>query len=465
MHSAARRMLIGVILSLALLAQPANAGTGGPAEPAGADTVIWYELTPVVVDPEVVQNVALVVQTSGGPIDGVQVRLANGSTVSLNNNGGGLFSTVLTHAQVLFGYAADDYNHNFIGYMDLLDGADVLGTYNSFINVADERVAAAPLFSLAGDMQATSHVVNIRVPAMNAASPNVISATTRFYDIFPDDYDFLNVIFVPERPANRTHTVIFNLTAGIGLGYVNFTASYGSGGNLLGLNQYPITSLFDLAETASVHEFGHQWINYLDLPELASGGAHWPLSSLARGIMGFSGDGGQGLNFPYDLVPLGGGDYGLLSTSRPPVFNDLELYLMGMLAPGEVGEHFVFDNQNQVPCHACILNGPVTTFTMEDVIDLHGPRAPNYLTAQHQFRVATIVATRNRLLNAREMAFFTYMAKRASLTMPVPYSAGLAKGITYPFYAATRGVGCLTSRLVYTPDDGCYAVYLPVVEQ
>jgi hypothetical protein len=102
-------------LSLAVLAQPANAGPDGPAQPTGADTVIWYEMTPVVVDPNVVQDVALEVQTSGSPIDGVKLRLANGGIVMLNNNGGGLFSTVLTHAQVLFGYAADDYNHNFNG--------------------------------------------------------------------------------------------------------------------------------------------------------------------------------------------------------------------------------------------------------------------------------------------------------------------------------------------------------------
>ncbi len=458
-------LALALVLGLTLLfGQPALAAPTGPAAPQGASLVRWFELTPVVVDPSFVQSVALVVNTNGAGIDDAQLRLANGSTVALTSNGLGQFSTTLTHAQVLFGYAADDYNHNFIGYLDILDGVVTLGTYNMFINVADERVPAVPVFSLASDMQASPHVVNIRLPGMDASNPSAPNATNRFYEVFADDYDFVNVIFVPERPANRDHTVIFNAVTGIGLSAIDVTAAYGSDGNVLGLNRYPITSYFDLADTSSVHEFGHQWINYLQVPpSLINSGAHWPLSSLARGIMGYSGAGGQGLNFPFDMTPIGGGDYLLAATTRPPVFNDLELYLMGMLPGGSVGNHYVFTNQNQVPCAGCTLEGPTTPVTLASITVGHGARVPNSVNAQHQFRVATIVVTRNRLLNAREMAFFTYMARRASLTIPVPYSSGLFKGTTYPFYAATRGVGCLTTALIYSASEGCYSVYAPLV--
>lgn len=461
---ARRGWLWALALSLAVgMGQPALAAPTGPAAPQGASPLIWYEMTPVAVRPDFVQSVALVVKTLGGNINGAQLRLISGTTIGLNDNGLGLFSTTLTHAQVLFGYAADDYNHNFIGYLDILDDAVTLATYNMFINVADERVPAVPVFTLAGDMQASPNVVNIRLPSLDAANPSAPSATNRFYDVFADDYDFVNVIFVPERPANRDHTVVSNAVTGIGLSAVDATATYGSDGNLLGLNRYPITSYFDLAETGSVHEFGHQWINYIDVPAvLFNSGAHWPLSSLARGIMGYSGAGGQGQSFPFDLTPVGGGDYLATLTTRPPVFNDLELYLMGMAPAGSVGSHFVFNNQNQVPCAGCTLDGPVTTVTLANITAHHGARVPSYAAAQHQFRVATIVATRNRLLNATEMAFFNYMAARANLTAPVHYSLGLLKGVTYPFYAATGGVGCLTSKLLAVPDEGCYAIYLPL---
>jgi hypothetical protein len=178
--------------------------------------------------------------------------------------------------------------------------------------------------------------------------------------------------------------------------------------------------------------------------------------------MGYSGTGGEGLNFPFDLTPLGGGNYRLDPSTRQPVFNDLELYLMGMLPASGVSSQFVFNNQSQTLCSGCTLTGPVTTVTIANIQSMHGTRVPSYASAQHTFRVATIIMTRNRLLTAREMAFFNYMAARASLTVPVPFSVGFSNGITYPFYAATRRVGCLVSNVIYSPQVGCYDTFMPL---
>jgi hypothetical protein len=37
-----------------------------------------------------------------------------------------------------------------------------------------------------------------------------------------------------------------------------------------------VPSFFDMGETGSIHELGHQWINYLSLPILKQGTPHWP---------------------------------------------------------------------------------------------------------------------------------------------------------------------------------------------
>jgi len=62
--------------------------------------------------------------------------------------------------------------------------------------------------------------------------------------------------------------------------------------------------------------------------------------------MGISLAGGVGGRFPFELVPEGE-NFRLRSQVDPePVFNDLELYLMGLLRPEDVGDHFVFNDQD-----------------------------------------------------------------------------------------------------------------------
>ena len=43
---------------------------------------------------------------------------------------------------------------------------------------------------------------------------------------------------------------------------------WGSQARLQGIIFFPIDAYFDLGETGAVHEVGHRWINFLDLPSL-----------------------------------------------------------------------------------------------------------------------------------------------------------------------------------------------------
>ncbi len=102
-----------------------------------------------------------------------------------------------------------------------------------------------------------------------------------------------------------------------------------------GISVFPISSFFDGAEASYQHELGHQWINFLNGTPFEIGVPHWPLSSVASGVMGISLAGGVGGRFPYKLIPEGP-NYRLELITGQPVFNDLELYLMSLLPADSV---------------------------------------------------------------------------------------------------------------------------------
>jgi hypothetical protein len=316
---------------------------------------------------------------------------------------------------------------------------------NAFINVADETVPIVQPEHVSDDLQVTTHLANILVADRLPQNLDLAQVARRFYQSYPDAYDFLNIVSIPGYTANRFHFSTRNDVQGIGLQIHNNSGSYGSAGRLQGISRFPIASLFDMAERAGIHELGHQWIAFLDVGGLRPGRPHWPPSTLARGIMGFSigGQGGQGGNFPFTVASLGGGEYRLDPGDPGDEYNDLELYLMGLLPASSVGSHVVLEDK--APCGGCVYKG--TTLTVQDVIAAHGARVPAYPNAPNRFTMATILVSMDRLLSPREMSFFEYMAAHGEATTPVTYSSGFAKGTAKPFVVATGGRGTLVTAL------------------
>ncbi|MCA1553815.1 MAG: hypothetical protein LC737_05510, partial [Chloroflexi bacterium] len=279
--------------------------------------VVYFQVTPLVVDPSVNEPVQFQF-TSDGTVTSMQLALSTGVTVTLSPVGN-VFSTTLTHAQVLNGYSASSYQHHLVGRLHVHVGGTDVGPFGVFVNVKDDQVpdVSSTLggcvtfpFRLCGYKQ-SAHVVNLWMPTLDPANPSVISVTQRFYQYYGDDYDFLSIIFVPERYANRYHVITKNNVSGIGLGFTDNTATYGSGGRLLGFTEYPLSTYFDMASQASLHEIGHQWINYLRSNELRGVTPHWPISSLAYGMMGWQDASGEGLQFPWTFTPIGSDRYQL----------------------------------------------------------------------------------------------------------------------------------------------------------
>lgn len=422
----------------------------------GDPTVVYYRFTPMVVPQAGGVSVTLEVKTANAP-SAVSLELASGGgPVSLVDDGSGvdaaagdgIYSIALPASDVLYGFAADDVNRNFVGYLRLYQGGTQVGQWNLFVDVLTPDIPSVTIRNVSPSMQYSDHLVNV-VDATFFTTKDLQQVAQAFYAHFPDAYDFLNIIYEVPHPANRNHFIIQNNVANIGIPLGGNPAAWGSAGRLLGRTEFPIPTMFDGASPAYAHELGHQWINALTVPPLNLAGPHWPLSDLAADIMGWGqGPNTQGLTFDFDLVPSGS-DYLLVAKSGPKVYSDLSLYLIGLAPASEVGDHFVFDNQSQTPLAGGTLLGPVTTVSMSAVIAALGPRMPAYAAARKKFRMATILVSRDGLVSPEVMRHYDYFSARAEGTAAVSFADGFEKGLSNPFSPATQGRGVLDTRIMH----------------
>jgi len=412
---------------------------------AGAQTIIWNKFDPMAVRTDRTASVTLEVQTTG-TLSAMRLDYANGGSLTMSQSSPGHWTASVPAAKLLDGYASDDVNHNFVGFIRLLasDGS-TLATYNSFIQVLDDRVPAVTIKTLGGNARATTRILNLFRPGIDA--DHVQQAAQQFYGYYHDDYDFLQILFVePSYPQNRYHFEVRNDVDGIGVTKFNSAPAYGSAGKLQGITVYPVDFFFDAGETAFSHELGHQWVLFLKNSALLPG-PHWPPSTMARGVMGFNIPGSSvGGDFPYDVTAVTATTARVTDSPVTKEFSDFDLYLMGLLPASAVAPGIIVQG---TPCSGCVL--PSSTLTINDVIAVNGPRIPDAVAAQKLFDVAVVVISRDRLLTDDEMAILEYFAARGEATTTLPFTAGFARGTTKPFYVATRGLGRVDLRLDHPP--------------
>lgn len=427
---------------------------------AAGVSAVYRQTTPMVLDYSRPEDVVLEVMVEGEPTavmlmlqsSGTEVPMRDDGTMGDKVAGDGLYTVIVGERDILYNFTPDDVHRNFIGYVRPYVGKERVGQWNIFFDILTDDVPPAQIRRVSDDIQCTKHLVNIVFPQF--FDDFLRSAVCRrFYEEFDDDYDFINLIYEISYFQNRFHANIRNDVTGIGMTVFDGSASYGSDGRLMGITVFPIPGLFDGAGPSYQHELGHQWINRLPVPPLDYAIPHWPLSDLASGIMGWgTGPGGQGLHFNFDLVP-DNGDFQLVYNGGPKEFKDLDLYLMGLIGPDAVGEHFVFDDQDQSPS-ARVLHGPVTTVTIDEIISEIGPRIPDHTISQKVFNVATIIISKDGFVSADTMRLYDYFSARAAGREIVPYSSGFAKGVTQPFYLSTRRMGQLDVR-IKGPEKVC----------
>jgi hypothetical protein len=412
---------------------------------ANAQTIVWNKFDPMAVRTNRTADVALEAQTSG-TVSGLRLDYANGGSLALTQNSPGHWVASVPAAKALDGYAADDVNHNFVGFIRLLasDGSTI-SSYNSFIQVLDDRVPSITILTLGGNARATPRILNLFRPAIDA--DHVQTAAQQFYGYYHDDYDFLQVVFVePSYPANRYHFAVRNDVDGIGETKFNSAPAYGSAGKLQGITVFPVDFFFDAGETAFSHELGHQWVLYLKNAALQPG-PHWPPSTMAHGVMGFNIPGSSvGGDFPYDVTAVTATTARITDAPVTKEFSDFDLYLMGLLPASAVAPGIIVQGS---ACSGCVL--PSSPITINDVIAINGPRIPDAVAAPKFFDVGVLVISRDRLLTDDEMTILEYFAARGEATTTLPFTAGFARGTTKPLYVATRGLGHVDLRLEHPP--------------
>ena len=416
------------------------------AAAAQAQTADWVKWDPMAVRTDRTVNVTLELQTSGG-VSAVRLDYAAGGSIALTQVTPGHWTASVPAAKVLEGYQSDDVNHNVVGFVRLLgSGGDTIASLNTVIQVLDSRVPAAAVRNLPSNARATERILNLFRPGIN---PDLVQAAAQqLYGYFPDEFDFVQVVYTqPSYPANRYHFAVRNSVTGIGLGALNNGAQYGSATKLLGITVYPVDFFFDAGESTFSHELGHQWIMFLKNPALTPGAPHWPFSTMARGLMGFSIPGsGAGGEFGWQITAVTPATARTNTASPTLEYSDLDLYLIGFVPASQVPPAIVVTG---TPCNNCVL--PATTITIADVIAVNGVRSPDWLSSKKAFRVATVVISRDRLLTDDEMAILEYFAARGEADAPLPFTSGLSRGTTKPFFVATRGIGRVDFRLDTSP--------------
>lgn len=265
---------------------------------------------------------------------------------------------------------------------------------------------------LSTDLQVTPYLANFQDDSQlfqvgdslsGTQPPDLRGIARRFYEHFPDDYDFL-AVFTPVVSAGGIlfHQDVRNDVQGIGKPLFDQTADYGSTGRLRGVSFHQMTGAGGLT-----HEVMHQWGVFLNPGlELGDGTGHWG----AVNIPGYL----QGLDFRHNpngsylitWTRFGGLDGSAYEERRLP---PMELYLMGLLSPEEVSDITVLEgvDPNRVKAGEVVVPRSVRRVTIQEIIAQQGPRVPDSRAAPNSFHMAGILITSGRLASPAEMAVYS----------------------------------------------------------
>lgn len=353
-----------------------------------------------------------------------------------------------------------------LGGISMFNGAtQVPGNLGVIVAYAD-GLPPVKITPVAADAQKSDYIFNLHAPSFfnNLISSNgavVLERephVRRMYQLLGDEYDFVNVVNgTLGLIENRFHGTVRNSVQGIGTPFIDTGASFGSASRLIGFTMFPNANIFDGADGGYVHEQGHQWVNG-SRGIFQDRGAHWPISSMATGIMGWTDPTAyQGLQFPCQFTLQGDGQVRVTGSNAPLVFTDFDLYLMGLLEPGQVKDQYMVTDAAKIQAastSSCggvglLSAGQFRTIRVNDLIEANGgARVPSVANAPKNYRAVHLVLSRDGLLSAEEMAYFELMARRAEERGLVPFNSGRAGGFSHPWYSATGGRGTLTTRLV-----------------
>ena len=228
------------------------------------------------------------------------------------------------------------------------------------------------------------------------------------YKKFPDKYDF--IFFVLNEPSIPSSLFYYgkligvsNDVQGIGNYIYDYTSDYGSSGKLKAVMQ--LTGLEYLKYGPALHELAHQWANFalpthsVDAPgsNITSYlyGSHW-------GFTGGSTKGQLGGFKQSSLIENGSNSYtvdefGPFANGGNGIpYNELELYLMGMIPISSVSNFDMFTDITSLTVNSSTFDFTAstrTTYTPQSLEDLLGERVPSIGNSQKDFKLLIVVIT------------------------------------------------------------------------
>lgn len=304
------------------------------------------------------------------------------------------------------------------------------GTTGRFLNppgigILNTNVPLIEAYSVSTNLALTDHVINLR--GTNLATQKLLRGylsapdelPRKVYGVMPDTYDVFvcfSTYHVERTPYGTTANFVAGVQvpvqvnySGTGQAMFNNSASYGSGGRLLGvcaLDSYD-RGVFSANCT---HEILHHWASFMgSLP--FSNGQHYMARSSVGSLLG---------GYKWDSNGLGGwkvncneGEAG--ATQLDP----LDKYLMGLISAEDVPTLYTYSTSDPSPGLLCnkTVSNIVSQTTIAQIVATYGQRTPGPATAKRDFSIGFIAESYQRLLTPAELTFYEILA--AHYTRPL----------------------------------------------
>lgn len=281
------------------------------------------------------------------------------------------------------------------------------------------------------------------------------SITKEIYKEFKDDFDFIFLVLNERRKPENFNAYgelkfVSNNIQNTGIPVYNFCEEYGSKGKLKSVMQ--LSALPYLKTGPALHEIMHTWGNYLIPAKYVSPGQNGKLKvSDNLPHWGFVGGSSLGQLGGFNQSTLQQNTDGSYTTPKfgmnankgnAVVYNDLELYLMGMIDLSEVRPFDVFTSIDESTFkydrnnRTFTFNGNKKTYTSQTILEEFGNRNPSYEDSQKEFKALVLVLT-DRDLTEEEWKIISTDTKDFSK----PWQKGDSESYNKGFSEATRGKG------------------------
>ena len=244
--------------------------------------VTAMRFTPLVVPDSYALAITFEATTTGSPAsvafeyNGVDRAMFDNGTNGDLVSGDGVWTIQFLPGEIIGKLTPAAVYRPFIGFCKPAGG----GMYNVFAEVWTSAIGTASVLARSSTVQQTDHVVNIVVTTSQLQTFNSAALTKAFYAVYPDAYDFLNLVSAAGQVANRHHETASNAVSGLGQMVFNNTGTYSSAGRLKGATVFPTPTFYDGASNGFNHETGHQWMMARWIPGVMS--PHWPKARRQR---------------------------------------------------------------------------------------------------------------------------------------------------------------------------------------